>query len=100
EHGTARDGAGLQPARGEPAQPMEWPMKPDEAVLTVSDLRVTFTGNGRTVHAVNGLSYQLQKGSTLAIIGESGSGKSVSVRALMGLLSPTAQVSGSARISD
>mgnify|MGYP002737221611 CR=1 FL=1 len=75
-------------------------MKPDEAVLTVSDLRVTFTGNGRTVHAVNGLSYQLQKGSTLAIIGESGSGKSVSVRALMGLLSPTAQVSGSARISD
>ncbi|HEX6196078.1 MAG TPA: ABC transporter ATP-binding protein [Jiangellaceae bacterium] len=73
---------------------------PGEAVLTVSDLRVTFTGGGRTVHAVTGLSYQLQKGRTLAIIGESGSGKSVSARALMGLLPPSAQVSGSARIGD
>jgi oligopeptide/dipeptide ABC transporter ATP-binding protein len=73
---------------------------PGEAVLTVTDLRVTFAGRGRTVHAVAGLSYQLHKGRTLAIIGESGSGKSVSVRALMGLLPPSAQVSGSARIGD
>lgn len=73
---------------------------PGEAVLTVTDLRVTFTGGGRTVHAVTGLSYQLRKGRTLAIIGESGSGKSVSARALMGLLPPSAQVSGSARIGE
>ncbi|HLU54507.1 MAG TPA: ABC transporter ATP-binding protein [Pseudonocardia sp.] len=66
-------------------------------LLEVTDLRVRFTRGGRTVHAVNGLSYRLMAGRMLAIIGESGSGKSVSSRALMGLLPPTAQVSGSAR---
>ncbi|UUT34884.1 ATP-binding cassette domain-containing protein [Microbacterium elymi] len=57
-----------------------------EAVLVVDELRVTFSRAGRRVHAVNGLSYELKAGRMLAIIGESGSGKSVSVRALMGLL--------------
>jgi oligopeptide/dipeptide ABC transporter ATP-binding protein len=67
-----------------------------EPLLAVRDLRVRFAGRGRTVHAVNGLSYTLAPGRTLAIIGESGSGKSVAARALMGLLPPTARVSGSA----
>jgi len=67
-------------------------------VLTVQDLRVTFSRGGRTIRAVNGLNYQLRAGRTLAIIGESGSGKSVSVRALLGLLPPSAFVSGSARL--
>ncbi len=66
-------------------------------LLEVRDLRVRFTSGGRRVHAVNGLSYRLRAGEMLAIIGESGSGKSVSVRTLMGLLPPSAQVSGSAR---
>ncbi len=66
-------------------------------LLEVTDLRVRFTRAGRAVHAVNGLSYRLAPGRMLAIIGESGSGKSVSSRALMGLLPPTADVSGSAR---
>jgi oligopeptide/dipeptide ABC transporter ATP-binding protein len=66
-------------------------------LLEVTDLRVRFTRGGRAVHAVNGLSYRLAQGRMLAIIGESGSGKSVSSRALMGLLPTTAQVSGSAR---
>ena len=67
-------------------------------VLKVEDLRVRFDQGGRRVHAVNGLSYQLRAGRTLAIIGESGSGKTVSTRALMGLLPSSATVSGSARI--
>ena len=66
-------------------------------LLEVTDLRVRFTRAGRAVHAVNGLSYRVEPGRMLAVIGESGSGKSVSSRALMGLLPPTAQVSGSAR---
>ncbi|WP_214405640.1 ABC transporter ATP-binding protein [Pseudonocardia lacus] len=70
---------------------------PAEPLLVVDDLRVRFVGRGRTVHAVNGLSYSLAPGRTLAIIGESGSGKSVAARALMGLLPSTARVSGSAR---
>jgi oligopeptide/dipeptide ABC transporter ATP-binding protein len=69
-----------------------------EAVLRVEDLHVRFDQAGTRIHAVNGLSYQLQEGRTLAIIGESGSGKTVSSRALMGLLPPTATVTGSARI--
>ncbi|WP_327107399.1 ABC transporter ATP-binding protein [Nonomuraea glycinis] len=67
------------------------------ALLEVRDLRVRFSRGGRRVHAVNGLSYRLNAGEILAIIGESGSGKSVSARTLMGLLPPSAQVSGSAR---
>ncbi|GAA4415833.1 ABC transporter ATP-binding protein [Georgenia halophila] len=71
-----------------------------EPVLAVEDLRVRFTAGGRHIHAVNGLSYQVRPGRTLAIIGESGSGKSVSVRALTGLLPPSAQISGSAKLAD
>ncbi|MGH8868196.1 MAG: ABC transporter ATP-binding protein [Actinomycetes bacterium] len=71
---------------------------PGSQLLTVSDLRVTFSRGGQRIHAVNGLSYELRAGRMLAIIGESGSGKSVSTRALMGLLPRTAKVSGSARI--
>ncbi|WP_199432849.1 ABC transporter ATP-binding protein [Qaidamihabitans albus] len=68
-----------------------------EPLLEVSDLRVRFDAKGRRVNAVNGLSYHVHAGRMLAIIGESGSGKSVSSRALMGLLPPTARISGSAR---
>jgi oligopeptide/dipeptide ABC transporter ATP-binding protein len=86
---------------------MEWPMNPatdDDApgdlpgrrLLEVRDLRVTFTKGGRRVHAVNGLSYDLEAADVLAIIGESGSGKTVAARTLMGLLPPSAHVSGSA----
>jgi oligopeptide/dipeptide ABC transporter ATP-binding protein len=70
---------------------------PGEPLLVVEDLRVQFTRGGRKINAVNGLSYELAPGSMLAIIGESGSGKSVSSRALMGLLPPTAKISGSVR---
>jgi oligopeptide/dipeptide ABC transporter ATP-binding protein len=69
---------------------------PGQPLLAVDDLQVRFTRSGRRITAVRGLSYELHPGRMMAIIGESGSGKSVSSRALMGLLPPTAQVSGSA----
>jgi oligopeptide/dipeptide ABC transporter ATP-binding protein len=85
-------GPGPGPSRTGPA--------PDgEPLLEVQDLRVRFSRAGRHVHAVNGLSYRLEPGRMLAIIGESGSGKSVSSRALMGLLPSTAAVTGSARFA-
>ncbi|WP_328821707.1 ABC transporter ATP-binding protein [Nesterenkonia haasae] len=68
-------------------------------ILTVENLRVVFSKHGREVQAVNGLNYQLSSGRTLAIIGESGSGKSVGVRSLMGLLPPSAKVTGSVRLN-
>jgi len=63
----------------------------------VSDLRVRFARGDREVQAVKGLSYSLNAGRTLAIIGESGSGKTASARAIMGLLPRTAEASGSVR---
>ena len=67
-------------------------------LLAVSDLRVDFHSAGRHVRAVDGLSYEVRRGQTVAMIGESGCGKTVSSRALMGLLPRTARVSGSIRI--
>ncbi|NYI04784.1 oligopeptide transport system ATP-binding protein [Allostreptomyces psammosilenae] len=66
-----------------------------EPLLDVDDLHVEFHDRltGTVVHAVNGLSYRLHAGETLAILGESGSGKSVAAQAVMGILdSPPARV--------
>jgi oligopeptide/dipeptide ABC transporter ATP-binding protein len=68
-----------------------------DPLLDVTDLRVRFRSRGRVVHAVRGISFAVEPGQTLAIIGESGSGKTVSAYAVMGLLPRTAQVSGSIR---
>ena len=66
-------------------------------LLEVSDLKVDFdVPGGSTVNAVRGLDLAVPVGGSTAIIGESGSGKSVSMRAILGLLPKTARVSGSA----
>src|SRR5437868_1562086 len=58
------------------------------ALTEVRDLRVRFVTRETTVHAVNGVSFTVQPGEVLCILGESGSGKSVTLRALMRLLPP------------
>ncbi|MBO0804491.1 MAG: ABC transporter ATP-binding protein, partial [Nocardiopsaceae bacterium] len=69
-----------------------------DALLEVEDLRVAFAVGGREVRAVNGVSFSVSPGTTLGVIGESGSGKTVSFRAIMGLLPSSATVKGSARL--
>ncbi|HDZ74572.1 MAG TPA: ABC transporter ATP-binding protein [Aurantimonas coralicida] len=54
-------------------------------LMTIEDLSVRFHGE-RTVHAVNGLDLTLKSGEVLTILGESGSGKSVTLKALLKLL--------------
>lgn len=57
-----------------------------EKVLEVKDLHVTFTTYGGEVQAVRGVSFDLFKGETLAIVGESGCGKSVTSQSIMRLI--------------
>jgi len=59
---------------------------PSDPLLEVEDLHVRFVDRDETVWAVNGVSFSLQPGEVLCIIGESGSGKSVTMRALLRLL--------------
>jgi oligopeptide transport system ATP-binding protein len=63
-------------------------MTPSEKqpLLRVDDLAVEFRTRDGVVHAVDGVTYDLDRGETLAILGESGSGKSVSAQAIMGIL--------------
>jgi peptide/nickel transport system ATP-binding protein len=68
-------------------------------VVEVRDLRVRFSGE-RTVHAVNGVDIALAQGEVLGLLGESGSGKSVTLRALLNLLPPRrSHISGSIRVA-
>ncbi|MFZ0018850.1 MAG: ATP-binding cassette domain-containing protein, partial [Acetobacteraceae bacterium] len=69
-------------------------MPVEAPVLQVDDLTVRFRRRGMDVAAVNGVSFALARGETLTILGESGSGKSVSLKALMGLLPDYAQIEG------
>jgi oligopeptide/dipeptide ABC transporter ATP-binding protein len=69
-------------------------------LLEVDDLRVTFrTGpHGTPLHVVRGVSFRLEQGQRLGLVGESGCGKSTTILTLMGLLPPNAEVSGAIRL--
>ncbi|MGH3624723.1 MAG: dipeptide ABC transporter ATP-binding protein [Sciscionella sp.] len=70
------------------------------SVLDVEDLTVSFPSESGRVQAVRGLNYQVMPGEVLGIAGESGSGKSVSSLAVMGLLPAQARIAGSIRFND
>jgi len=60
----------------------------DTSVLRVEDLRVSYHTYAGEVQAVRGVSFHVDKGEALAIVGESGCGKSVTAKSVMGLIKP------------
>ena len=72
-----------------------------DRILEVDNLSVEFATYGGTVKAVRGVSFHVNRGETLAIVGESGCGKSVTVQAIMGIIPmpPGKITGGSARLN-
>ncbi|MGE0715667.1 MAG: ABC transporter ATP-binding protein [Alphaproteobacteria bacterium] len=69
-------------------------------LLEIENLTVRFPGDGAPVQAVGGISYAIDEGETVAIVGESGCGKSVHALAVAGLLPrPPAAVGGAVRFA-
>jgi peptide/nickel transport system ATP-binding protein len=68
-------------------------------IVEMQDVHVRFTGE-RTVHALNGIDIALKQGEVLGLLGESGSGKSVTLRALLRMLPPRrSALTGSIRVA-
>jgi oligopeptide/dipeptide ABC transporter ATP-binding protein len=70
------------------------------SALRVRDLTTTFTVHAGEVRAVRSVSFEIRAGQTLVLLGESGSGKSVTARAIMRLHGRRARVQGDVRLGD
>jgi oligopeptide/dipeptide ABC transporter ATP-binding protein len=67
----------------------------DQALLYVNDLKVFFKGEETIAHAVDGVSYEIDEGETVCLVGESGCGKTVSALSVMGLIPrPPGEIAG------
>ena len=64
------------------------------ALLEIKDLRTSFFTDAGEVKAVNGISFNLERGKVLGIVGESGSGKSVTAYSIMQILAATGRIVG------
>ncbi len=67
------------------------------SALRISDLEVSFRSGGREIRVLDGVSIDLEKGRRLALLGETGCGKSVLASAIFGLLPANASVKGNIR---
>ena len=91
-HLTVEASGGIGPVPGGPAP---------QHLLDVRDLFIEFHTRDGVAKVINGVSYHLDPGETLAVLGESGSGKSVTAQAIMGILdTPPGQITGGQIVFD
>jgi len=69
-------------------------MADKEIILSVNDLKTEFAVGRKRVHAVNGVTFDLKRGKTLCIVGESGCGKSQTAHSIMQLLATNGYIAG------
>ena len=67
-------------------------------LLEVRDLTVSFQAGDEEVSAVRGMNFHIAPGEVLALVGESGAGKSATAMAVVGLLPEHAEVTGSVKL--
>ena len=76
-------------------------MAENNTLLTVNGLTVQYTSGGRVIHAVNGASFSLERGKTLALVGETGAGKTTIAKSILRILpEPQGKITGGEIIYD
>ena len=70
------------------------PASPAQNLITVRDLRIAFAQNREALEVVKGVSFRIPQGKTVALVGESGAGKSVIGQSIMGILPSSAAITG------
>ncbi|MEI7845744.1 MAG: ABC transporter ATP-binding protein [Chloroflexota bacterium] len=67
----------------------------NDVFLSVRDLRVVYTSGKKIIHAVNGVSFEMKKGETLGLVGETGAGKTTIAKSIIRILpNPPAKILG------
>jgi oligopeptide/dipeptide ABC transporter ATP-binding protein len=83
-----------QPVGMPEARVADTDVNPAEALLQVKNLRTSFFTADGVVHAVDNVSFNVRKGEALALVGESGCGKSVTAMSIMRLVAPPGKITG------
>ena len=67
----------------------------NDVLLTVDDLEVQYTAGGEIIKAVNGVSFQVKRGQTFGLVGETGAGKTTIAKSILRILpDPPAKIIG------